>query len=173
MLAASASIPAVFPPQFIDVSAGPTQFQEMHVDGSVVTPVFTLPQTLLLRDGKLRTTGKGQIYVIINGRLEPEFEVTQDNTLAIVGRSFTTASRAGRGPALAATYRWLARTTSVQPDYVEESGPKPLPPRASTRLHARAVSGRVGEGPDGRFWNTPFPRRAGGQGDGRGSLAVG
>lgn len=125
VLAASASIPAVFPPQLIDVSAGPTQFQEMHVDGSVVTPVFTLPQSLLLRDGKLRTNGKGDIFVVINGRLEPDFEVTQNNTLAIVGRSFTTASRARSRAALAATYA-LARANNIgfNLTYVDESGPK-------------------------------------------------
>ena len=62
VLAASASVPAVFPPQMIDVTAADARFQEMHVDGSVVTPVFTLPQTLLLRDGKIRTGGKANIY---------------------------------------------------------------------------------------------------------------
>ena len=125
VLAASASIPAVFPPQFIGMAAGPTQFQEMHVDGSVVTPVFTLPQTLLLRDGKLRTGGKATIYVVINGRLEPDFEVTSDNTLAIVGRSFTTASRARTRAALAATYA-LARTSGIgfNLTYVDKTGPK-------------------------------------------------
>lgn len=126
VLAASASIPAVFPPQFIDVSAGPDQFKEMHVDGSVVTPVFTLPQSLLLRDGRLpRSDGKAQIYVVINGRLEPEFEVTQDNTLAIVGRSFTTASRARSRAALAATYA-LAKTNNIAFNltYVDETAPK-------------------------------------------------
>ncbi|GJD34720.1 patatin-like phospholipase family protein [Methylobacterium aerolatum] len=126
VLAASASVPAVFPPQFIDVTAGPSRFQEMHVDGSVVTPVFTLPQSLLLKDGRLpRSAGKAQIYVVINGRLEPDFEVTQDNTLAIVGRSFTTASRARSRAALAATYA-LAKANNIAFNltYVDERGPK-------------------------------------------------
>ncbi|MBD8905075.1 alpha/beta hydrolase, partial [Methylobacterium bullatum] len=79
VLTASASIPAVFPPQLLDVQAEGRAFQEMHVDGSVVTPVFTLPQSFLLRDGRLRTAGKADIYVIINGRLEPEFDVAQNN----------------------------------------------------------------------------------------------
>jgi predicted acylesterase/phospholipase RssA len=112
VLAASASVPAVFPPQLIDVAAGTARFQEMHVDGSVVVPVFTLPQSLLLRDRKLRTFKKAQIYVVINGRLEPDFEVAQNNTLSIVGRSFTTASRARSRATLAATYA-LARESGI------------------------------------------------------------
>jgi predicted acylesterase/phospholipase RssA len=159
VLAASASIPAVFPPQFIDVSAGPTQFQEMHVDGSVVTPVFTLPQTLLLRDGKLRTTGKGQIYVIINGRLEPEFEVTQNNTLAIVGRSFTTASRARSRAALAATYA-LARTNNIgfNLTFVDESGPKAPAAQGFNTAYMRALyQDGLEKGRTGRFWDHTVP----------------
>ena len=140
VLAASASIPAVFPPQMIDVSAGPARFQELHVDGSVVTPVFTLPQSLLLRDGKLRTTGKAQIFVIINGRLEPDFEVTQDNTLAIVGRSFTTASRARSRAALAATYA-LARANNIQFNltYVGDTAPKVPAAQGFNTAYMRAL----------------------------------
>ena len=73
VLTASASIPAVFPPQLIDVQAAQRTFQEMHVDGSVVTPVFTLPQSFLLRDGRFKAGAKSDIYVIINGRIEPSF----------------------------------------------------------------------------------------------------
>lgn len=159
VLAASASIPAVFPPQFIDVSAGPTQFQEMHVDGSVVTPVFTLPQSLLLRDGKLRTSGKGQIYVVINGRLEPDFEVTQDNTLAIVGRSFTTASRARSRAALAATYA-LARANHIgfNLTYVDEAAPKVPAAQGFNTAYMRALyQDGYDKARGGQFWEHTVP----------------
>lgn len=39
VLTASTSVPAVFPPQRLDVEAGGRRFQELHVDGAVVTPV--------------------------------------------------------------------------------------------------------------------------------------
>lgn len=159
VLAASASIPAVFPPQFIDVSAGPAQFKEMHVDGSVVTPVFTLPQSLLLRDGKLPTTGKGQIFVVINGRLEPDFEVTQNNTLAIVGRSFTTASRARSRAALAATYA-LARTNNIgfNLTYVDESGPKaPTAQGFSTAYMRSLYQNGFDKARTGNLWEHTVP----------------
>ncbi|MCJ2014439.1 patatin-like phospholipase family protein [Methylobacterium sp. J-076] len=159
VLAASASIPAVFPPQLIDVSAGPTQFQEMHVDGSVVTPVFTLPQSLLLRDGKLPTNGKGQIFVIINGRLEPDFDVTQNNTLAIVGRSFTTASRARSRAALAATYA-LARTNNIgfNLTYVDGSGPKVPDAQGFNTAYMRALyKDGYDKGSSGHLWEHTVP----------------
>jgi predicted acylesterase/phospholipase RssA len=159
VLAASASIPAVFPPQLIGVSAGESRFQEMHVDGSVVTPVFTLPQSLLLRDGKLRTTGKAQIFVIINGRLEPDFEVTQDNTLAIVGRSFTTASRARSRAALAATYA-LAKANNIAFNltYVDEKAPKVPAAQGFNTAYMRALyEDGLAKGRSNGLWEHTVP----------------
>ena len=131
----------------------------MHVDGSVVTPVFTLPQTLLLRDGRIRTGGKAEIYVVINGRLEPDFEVTKDNTLSIVERSFTTASRARSRATLTATYA-LARSNGIgfNLTYIDENGPKASAAKgfdtAYMRPSTRRVSRRAGPAPSG---STPFP----------------
>ncbi|MGX9982204.1 patatin-like phospholipase family protein [Methylobacterium fujisawaense] len=159
VLAASASIPAVFPPQFIDVSAGDTRFQEMHVDGSVVTPVFTLPQSLLLRDGRIRTGGKAEIYVVINGRLEPDFEVTKDNTLSIVERSFTTASRARSRATLTATYA-LARANGIgfNLTYIDENGPKASAAKGFDTAYMRALyDAGLEKGRTGTFWQHTVP----------------
>ena len=159
ILAASASIPAVFPPQLIDVSAGDARFQEMHVDGSVVTPVFTLPQTLLLRDGRIRTGGNAEIYVVINGRLEPDFEVTNDNTLAIVGRSFTTASRARSRATLTATYA-LARGNGIgfNLTYIDEDGPKVPASKGFDTAYMRALYEEgMEKGRTGTFWQHTVP----------------
>ena len=149
VLAASASIPAVFPPQFIDVSAGDTRFQEMHVDGSVVTPVFTLP----------RTGGKAEIYVVINGRLEPDFEVTKDNTLSIVERSFTTASRARSRATLTATYA-LARANGIgfNLTYIDENGPKASAAKGFDTAYMRALyDAGLEKGRSGTFWQHTVP----------------
>ncbi len=159
VLAASASVPAVFPPQMIDVNAADARFQEMHVDGSVVTPVFTLPQTLLLRDGKIRTGGKANIYVVINGRLEPDFEVTKNNTLSIVERSFTTASRARSRATLTATYA-LARSNgmSFNLTYIDEDGPKASAAKGFDTAYMRALYQEgLGKGRTGTFWQHTVP----------------
>jgi hypothetical protein len=125
VLTASASIPAVFPPQLLDVQAGAAAFQEMHVDGSVVTPVFTLPQSFLLGDGRIRAPGgKADIYVVINGRLEAEFDPAQNNTLSIVERSFTTASRARSRATLASTYAFTrSNGIGFNLTYIDENAP--------------------------------------------------
>ena len=159
VLAASASVPAVFPPQMIDVNAADARFQEMHVDGSVVTPVFTLPQTLLLRNGKIRTGGKANIYVVINGRLEPDFEVTKNNTLSIVERSFTTASRARSRATLTATYA-LARSNgmSFNLTYIDEDGPKASAAKGFDTAYMRALYQEgLEKGRTGTFWQHTVP----------------
>ncbi|MCJ2048825.1 patatin-like phospholipase family protein [Methylobacterium sp. J-070] len=159
VLAASASIPAVFPPQFIDVSAGDARFQEMHVDGSVVTPVFTLPQSLLLRDGRIRTGGKADIFVVINGRLEPEFELAKNNTLSIVERSFTTASRARSRATLTATYA-LARNNGIgfNLTYIDENGPKASAAKGFDTAYMRELyEAGLEKGRTGTFWQHTVP----------------
>ncbi len=159
VLAASASVPAVFPPQLIDVRAGEAGFQEMHVDGSVVTPVFTLPQSLLLRDGRLRTAGKADIYVVINGRLEPEFAVTRNNTLSIVERSFTTASRARSRATLTTTYAFArANRIGFHLTYIDDAAPTVTAARGFDTGYMRALyEAGYAKGRTGRFWENTIP----------------
>ena len=54
VVAASASLPVVFPPMLVTAEANGKIFQEMHVDGGVTAPVLTLPEAFLLRDAKSR-----------------------------------------------------------------------------------------------------------------------
>ena len=160
VLTASASIPAVFPPQLIDVQAEGRAFQELHVDGSVVTPVFTVPQSLLLRDGKLRTAGgKADIFVIINGRLEPEFDLTKNNTLSIVERSFTTGSRARSRATLATTYAF-ARSNGIgfNLTYIAEDAPNTTNARGFDTAYMRKLyQTGIDKGRDGAFWEHNVP----------------
>ena len=48
VMAASASIPLVFPPILIEAEGQGRRFEEMHVDGGVTAPVLTLPDALLV-----------------------------------------------------------------------------------------------------------------------------
>ncbi|WP_232630988.1 patatin-like phospholipase family protein [Methylobacterium sp. Leaf118] len=140
VLTASASIPAVFPPQLLDVQAEGRAFQEMHVDGSVVTPVFTLPQSFLVRDGRIKSAGKADIYVVINGRLEPEFEVTKNNTLSIVEKSFTTASRARSRATLVATDAFASRNgIGFNLTYIDERAPQTTTARGFDTAYMRSL----------------------------------
>ena len=159
VLTASASIPAVFPPQFVDVQAEGRAFQEMHVDGSVVTPVFTLPQSFLLRDGRFKAGAKSDIYVIINGRLEPEFDLAQNNTLSIVERSFTTASRARSRATMATTYAFTrANGIGFNLTYIDESAPNTTAAKGFDTGYMRSLYESGYEaGRTGTFWRRNVP----------------
>jgi predicted patatin/cPLA2 family phospholipase len=87
VMAASASIPVAFPPVLIGAEANGHRFEEMHVDGGVTAPILTLPEAFLLRSASF---GRGQrmtMYVLINDRIEREFEVVPNGTLEIAARA--------------------------------------------------------------------------------------
>ena len=130
------------------------------MDGSVVTPVFTLPQSFLLRDGRLRTAGgKADIFVVINGRLEPEFDITKNNTLSIVERSFTTGSRARSRATLATTYAFSrANKIGFNLTYIAEDAPNTSTARGFDTAYMRQLYQTGFEkGRGGAFWEHNVP----------------
>jgi predicted acylesterase/phospholipase RssA len=110
VLAASASVPAVFAPQLIDVQANDRSFQEMHVDGTVSAPVYTLPDaTLFGGETIVSRNAPPDLYVIVNDRIDPGFEVVPNQTEAIAAHSFATMNRVGTKAVLAETYNVAER----------------------------------------------------------------
>jgi len=95
VLLASASIPGAFPPVHIKVRVGDRILEEMHVDGGPTRQVFVAPANLSLRafDKLYPTPPIRRIYVIKNGKLNPEYEAVQANTLAISARSLFTITK--------------------------------------------------------------------------------
>jgi hypothetical protein len=104
VLAASASVPVVFAPQLIDVEAGDRVFQEMHADGTLSAPVYTLPDAVLFGGKAIRRAVRPALYVIVNGRIDPGFAVVPDQTEAIAAQSLSTLNRVGTKAVLAQTY---------------------------------------------------------------------
>ena len=90
VLVASASVPGVFDPVFIDAETDGHRFKEMHVDGGTAYPLFAVPLRLLAATGQVATRRGGQLYIIINNNLDPEFAMTKPKTLSITGRAFNT-----------------------------------------------------------------------------------
>jgi predicted acylesterase/phospholipase RssA len=71
VMLASASMPVAFKPQYFDVEAGTKKYEEMHVDGGVVTPVFGYGRDLFQNwpvAGQLRSR-QCSLYLIRNGSL--------------------------------------------------------------------------------------------------------
>jgi hypothetical protein len=66
----------------IDVEVGGKRYPEMHVDGGVITQLFAYPSHALVELEK--ATGKPlnrsiRLYVIRNGRLDPEVRNASSN----------------------------------------------------------------------------------------------
>jgi predicted patatin/cPLA2 family phospholipase len=91
VLLASASVPGLFDPVFIDAEANGHHFKEMHVDGGTSLQVLAIPLKLAAA-GRLLAAHRapGQLYIIINNILEPTFTVTKPKTLSITARAFNT-----------------------------------------------------------------------------------
>ena len=89
VMAASASIPLVFPPIMIDAEGQGRKFQEMHVDGGVTAPVLTLPEALLFQSGRLPGNGKMDIYILVNKKIERNFELVSNGTIDVASRSLS------------------------------------------------------------------------------------
>jgi len=92
IMIASAAIPGAFPPVMIDVEAGGQKYQEMHVDGGTMAQVFLYPPII---SSKVKELEKGierrerKLYIIRNGRLDPEWAQVDRKTLSIVGRAIS------------------------------------------------------------------------------------
>jgi hypothetical protein len=92
IMIASASIPGAVSPVMIDVEVDGKPYQEMHVDGGVITQVFLYPSRILPELAKV--TGEPlhrevHAYVIRNGKLDPEWSDTPRRTLSVGGRAIS------------------------------------------------------------------------------------
>lgn len=89
ILVASAAIPGAFPPMMIDVEANGTKYQEMHVDGGASAQVFVYPARLHVAElsEEVGIERERHMYVLRNGRLDPDWADTERQTLTIAGRA--------------------------------------------------------------------------------------
>jgi predicted acylesterase/phospholipase RssA len=94
LLLASAAIPAAFPPTMFDVTLDGKTYQEMHVDGGAFAQAFLYPAAVTRERRQRIKRGQhvvpGVAYVIRNGRLDPEWAVTERRTMGIAGRAIAT-----------------------------------------------------------------------------------
>jgi hypothetical protein len=123
ILVASASAPGLFAPAYIEVQAGNARFQEMHVDGAVTSNVLAVPESVLLQKVAFTHAPKPKLYIIVNGKISPDFAVIGDGALSIVARSFFSTVKANTRNTLIATYDFARRNgcqfrlAAIPPDY--------------------------------------------------------
>jgi predicted acylesterase/phospholipase RssA len=92
VMLASASIPGAVSPVMIDVEAEGKRYQEMHVDGGVVTQVFTHPSNSLTKvEQVLGRPYRREIhvYAIRNGKIDPDWSATPRRTINIGTRAIS------------------------------------------------------------------------------------
>jgi hypothetical protein len=154
VLTASASIPGVFSPVLIDVEAQGRRFSEMHVDGGVTTNVLIVPEAVLVTGTPLFSPdARPKIYIVMNGKLAPDFELVNPSTLSIVRRSFETSVRATTRNTLIASYqfalsrKWEFNLASIDPDY-----PKPNSPGFDPVYMQQLFDYGYQRGRGGRLW---------------------
>lgn len=105
VLAASASVPGVFPPILVEVEAFGSAFSEMHVDGGVTGNVLLVPEALLRSHRRFfpRST-PGRLFVVMNNSIEPDFGVVDNQTLQVAARAVSTAVKTNTANVLRAAY---------------------------------------------------------------------
>lgn len=89
VLIASASVPGMFPPVIIHVSDGVHLYDELHVDGSVTTPLFITPLVADVVSTSLDQLNGSNVYVIVNSQLASPPQESSLETPELLGRSFS------------------------------------------------------------------------------------
>ena len=93
ILLASGSVPGAFPPVLIDVEGNGKRFAEMHVDGGVGGQFFVTPPALMESTSSYKIPADA-LYIVVNSALQPEFQVVERNTPAILAQSVSIAIKA-------------------------------------------------------------------------------
>jgi predicted acylesterase/phospholipase RssA len=88
VLRASAAIPGLFQPVFVDVEIDGKKYQEMHVDGGAIAQLFLYPASLDISGSGVQR--QRTAYIIRNGKLDPDYAASERRTLSIAGRAITT-----------------------------------------------------------------------------------
>jgi hypothetical protein len=96
LICASASVPVLMPPVYIEVEAEGKHYDEMHVDGGASSQVMFYPTGMDLRlvNEKLGTKGRPTVYVIRNGHFRFPYKSVDSKLLPIMARSVASLIRA-------------------------------------------------------------------------------
>jgi hypothetical protein len=82
----------------------------MHVDGETTDPIFVAPEKILKTLGATPLgAAHRSIYVLINTKLEPSFEVTKNTPLQVPSRAMFTMTKTERRNSVLAAHEFARR----------------------------------------------------------------
>lgn len=110
ILIASASVPGILPPVSIRAVVDRKKIEELHSDGGSSAQFFTLPESLLVTQNNHARGQNLHIYVIVNNALIPEFSMSRERTLPIIGRAYGILLKSQTKQGLIALYNFGERT---------------------------------------------------------------
>ena len=95
IMLASASVPGLFEPVFIDVTVGNQHYSEIHADGGVTSQVFAYPLKLnrMVIDEFKQAGLKRRMYIIRNSKVTPEYKAMEPGLFSLSGRSLETLTK--------------------------------------------------------------------------------
>ena len=154
VMEASASIPGIFSPVLIEVEAEGKAFSEMHVDGGVTANIMVVPEAILLANKAILPQNvRPKVYIIMNGKLDPYFEVVKPRTLQIAIRSFETSVRANTRNTLLAVYEFSKRRNwQVSLAAIEDSVANQTKPGFDTAYMRGLFEYGYERGKSGQLW---------------------
>ena len=141
VLTASASIPGLFPPRLVGVEANGHAFKEMHVDGGTMQQIFVAPDNVLFGGREHGTPRIKDLYVLLNNKIDPVFQVVDNETIAVGTRSLSTVLKREVRSNVLASYAYAHRHgigfhTAFIDGAVAEDGSNTFDPEYMRSLYA-------------------------------------
>ncbi|MCK1740868.1 patatin-like phospholipase family protein [Bradyrhizobium sp. 139] len=157
VMAASASIPLVFPPIMIDAEGQGRRFQEMHVDGGVTAPVLTLPEALLSQD-RLPGNARMNIYILVNKKIERNFELVSNSTIDVASRSLSSITQSQTRSIIFSTYDFAKRNhLGFHLSYIARDYPAPPSEGFDTAYMRALYQYGYEKAASGQAWTSALP----------------
>jgi hypothetical protein len=103
VLLASSAVPGIFSPVSVKVEANGKQFEELHGDGTLTAPFFVVPDSML-SPGNSSPPPLKDLYVIVNSKLAPEFDMPNRVIASVLGRAISVALTAALRAEVALIY---------------------------------------------------------------------
>jgi len=158
VMAASASIPLVFPPIMIDAEGQGRKFQEMHVDGGVTAPVLTLPEALLFQGSRLPGAARMDIYILVNKKIERNFELVSNSTIDVASRSLSAITQSQTRSIIFSTYDFAQRNRlGFHLSYIARDYPAPPSEGFDTAYMRALYQYGYEKAASGQAWTSTLP----------------